>query len=136
MCYAFFPSLFQSQAYPKSGGQNELLGALWQMFTFSLDPVPTVDKILLFAICNLICPLYLFVNEVNGIGSEITQDYLIQALSRSCSSRASALTLRGSYNSFKGEDHSNTVFSMLRINVNFMKKRNHGIFLSMLILKY
>lgn len=42
--YAFFPSLFPSRHCLKSDGQNELLGALWQMFTFSLDPVPTVDR--------------------------------------------------------------------------------------------
>lgn len=71
--YAFFPSLFPSQPCPKSGGQNELLGALWQMFTFSLDPVPTVDRNTFIFSATLICPLYLFVNEVNGIGSEITQ---------------------------------------------------------------
>lgn len=68
--YAFFPSLFPSRHCLKSDGQNELLGTLWQMFTFSLDPVPTVDRNAYFYFW---CPLYLFVNEVNSIGSEITQ---------------------------------------------------------------
>lgn len=62
----------QSQAYPKSGGQNELLGHSGRCSLLA-DPVPTVDRNTFIFSAALICPLYLFVNEVNGIGSEITQ---------------------------------------------------------------